>query len=341
MSLPLAILSTGLVTSVGLSAAAACAAIRAGVTNPTETRFVDSAGARIVAHEVPLADPVRGRAKLARMAAMAIDECLATTPRERRPEIPLLLAVAEPERPGRHAGLDDELIVEIEEELGFAFSSLSATIPYGRVGIAVAMARARRLLAERAAPFVVIAATDSLLTSGTLSAYAQDQRLLTEENSNGFMPGEGAGALLVGEPTGQPELICCGIGLGVEQANLESGLPLRADGLVAAMKEAFADAGSAMNQMDFRITDLSGEHYYFKEAALALSRTLRARKQNFELWHPAEATGEQGAAAGLTLVALADAACKKNFAIGPNILGHLGTDSGRRSAIVLMFRGSR
>ena len=67
------VLSTGLVTSVGLTAPAACAAMRAKVANPSETLFVDARGERILAHEVPLEKPWRGIAKLARMAAMATD----------------------------------------------------------------------------------------------------------------------------------------------------------------------------------------------------------------------------------------------------------------------------
>lgn len=50
---PIAIKSVGLVTSVGLSAPATCAAIRAKISNPTETRFMGSDGDWIMAHQVP------------------------------------------------------------------------------------------------------------------------------------------------------------------------------------------------------------------------------------------------------------------------------------------------
>ena len=109
----LAIQRTGLVTSVGLSAPAACAAIRAKITNPTETRFIDSSGQWIMAHEVPLEKPWRGLSKLARMAAMAIEECLEDIPQDTWRQIPLLLCVAEQDRPGRLAGLDDQLFIDI------------------------------------------------------------------------------------------------------------------------------------------------------------------------------------------------------------------------------------
>ena len=40
----IAIQQTGLVTSVGLNAAQSCAAFRAKISSPSETRFIDSAG---------------------------------------------------------------------------------------------------------------------------------------------------------------------------------------------------------------------------------------------------------------------------------------------------------
>ncbi|RZL67845.1 MAG: hypothetical protein EOP77_03285, partial [Variovorax sp.] len=64
-----AILGTGLVTSVGLTAAASCAAFRSKLTNPSETRFTDADGEWIMAHQVDLGQPWRGLGKLSRMAA--------------------------------------------------------------------------------------------------------------------------------------------------------------------------------------------------------------------------------------------------------------------------------
>lgn len=338
-SAPIAILKTGLVTSVGLTAPTSCAAIRAKLTNPSETRFIDSGGEWIMAHQVALEQPWRGLAKLSKMAAMAIVEALADVPKDEWVQIPLLLCVAEPERPGRLDGLDDRLFHDIQAELGASFAPPSAIVAHGRVGVAVALAQARKLLAGGCAR-VLVAATDSLLTWPTLSHYEREDRLLTARNSNGFMPGEGAGALLVGAGEGQAgELVCTGIGFGREAAHIDSGEPLRAEGLSLAIKAALTDAGSAMHDMDYRITDLSGEQYYFKEAALALSRTLRQRKEEFDIWHPAECTGEQGAASGLAVVALADAACRKAFTKGPNILAHMANDAGQRAALSLQFRG--
>lgn len=336
---PIAIKSTGLVTSVGLSAPASCAAIRAKISNPTETRFIDSGGEWIMAHQVPLEKPWRGRTKLAKMAAMAIAECLEGIPRKEWASIPLLLCIAEPERPGRLEGLDDQLFLDIQQELNMRFAPESAIVAHGRVSVVIALAQARKLIHESNAPHVIIVAADSLLTWSTLSVYEREERLLTARNSNGFMPGEGGGALLVGQPGGNGELLCSGIGFGVEQAHINSGEPLRAEGLTAAIRGALSDAGCEMHDLDYRITDLSGEQYYFKEATLALSRTLRKRKEEFDIWHPAECIGESGAAAGLSVLAVASAACRNAYTKGSGILGHMANDAGQRAAAVLHFRG--
>lgn len=337
----LAITRTGLVTSVGQTAAQSCAAFRAKLSNPSETRFIDSGGNWIMAHQVELAQPWRGLTKLAKMAALAIEEALEGLPKAQWAGMPVLLCLAEAERPGRLDGLDDRLFIQIQDELGAHFAGDSAIITQGRVGVAVALLQARKLIAEGGHARVLIAATDSLLNWPTLSHYEREDRLLTERNSNGFMPGEAAGALLIEAAQGQAgELVCSGIGFGREAAHIASEEPLRADGLTQALKSALADAGCAMHDFDYRITDIGGEQYYFKEAALALSRTLRQRKESFDLWHPAESTGETGAAAGISVIALAQAACRKAFSPSPNIVAHMANDAGQRAALTLQYRAA-
>jgi 3-oxoacyl-[acyl-carrier-protein] synthase-1 len=323
------------VTSVGLSAPASCAAIRAKISNPTETRFMGSDGEWIMAHQVQLEQPWRGRTKLAKMAAMAIAECLDAIPHEDWTNIPLLLGVAEPERPGRLDGLEDLLLSEIEQVLEARFGPESGVIRRGRISAIRALAEARKLLYEGTAAHVLIAATDSLLTWPTLSVYQEADRLLTARNSNGFMPGEAAGAVLIGRPSGRAELQCVGIGFGAERAHIQSDEPFKADGLASAIRAALGDAGCELHDLDYRITDLSGEQYYFKEATLALSRILRHRNETFDMWHPAECIGESGAAAGIALIAVASAACHKAYSAGLNILLHCANDSAQRSAAVL------
>ena len=337
---PLAVHRTGLVSSVGLSAEASCAALRAKLTNPHETRFADNAGNWIVGHEVPLGAPWRGLTRLAHLAARAIGDCLRDTPRATWPRLPVLLCVAEPERPGRPPDLDTHLLEAVQDLLGMKFAEASAVVAHGRVGAAIALAHASRLLADPACPEVLVVAADSLLTAPAMRHFNEADRLLTAYNSNGFMPGEAGAAVLLRAPGPQAELRCTGVGFGVERAAIDSGEPLRADGLTRAITDALAAAGCDMHDLDFRITDIAGEQYYFKEAALALSRTLRRRKADFDLWHPAESLGETGSAAGIATLVVADAACRKRYAPGPNVIAQFTGDRGQRAAAVLRFGGA-
>jgi 3-oxoacyl-[acyl-carrier-protein] synthase-1 len=338
---PLAIVGTGIVSSVGLSTAAACAAIRAKITNPTQTRFKDSAGDWIMSHTVDLQQSWQGRAKLAHMAGMAIEECMAASPDQDWKRVPLLLCVAEQDRDERLAEFDQSLLAEVRGLFGEdAFATDSAIVPHGRVSLAVALLQARRLVYEANAPAVLIAATDSLLSWDVLKQLEQRGRLLMETNSNGFIPGEAASAVLVAAPEQRPQLWIEGLGFALERATIESEDPIRADGLAQAINAALREAERGMHDMDFRITDLSGEHYYFKEAALAVARTLRVKKEEYDLWHPAECIGETGAAIGPLMLAVAEMSMRKSYAPGPKALVHMANDAGQRAAIITHYRVS-
>src|ERR1017187_7875776 len=145
------------------------------------------------------------------MVVPAIRECLAQTGSVGPEKIPLLLCVAETERPGRLEGLDDELFSDVQTELGVRFHARSAVIPRGRVAGGLAMLQARQLIHEERLPFCIIAGVDSYLVSSTLAAYEEKNRLLTSQNSNGFIPGEAGAAVLVG-PQSSIGLLCLGIG---------------------------------------------------------------------------------------------------------------------------------
>jgi len=158
---------------------------------------------------------------------------------------------------------------------------------------------------------------------------------ITVENCR---PVVAAGALWVGDgPRGSPLLWCTGIGFGREPAHINSGEALRADGLTLAIQSSLGDAGCQLHELDFRITDNSGEQYYFKEASLALSRTMRQSKDTFDIWHPAECTGEAGAVSGVAVIAAADDACRKGYSPGPGVLSHWANDAGQRAAVTLEY----
>lgn len=336
-SQPIAILASGMVTGVGLTSSATCAAIRCAISNFTETRFMDEGGEWIIGCQVPLEEPWRGRTKLVKMVSPAINECLASLVGITSTKVPLFLCAAEPSRPGRLDGLDQTLLMEIQVELGLQFHPDSKVIAEGKVGGATALMLARQWLQSRRGEYCLIAGVDSYLLAGTLAAYEKQSRLLTSQSHDGFIPGEAGAAVLVGLPSKVKgtSIQCLGIGQGQERATVLSEEPLKADGLVSAIKAALADAGCSMGDLDFRITDLSGEQYGFKEATLALTRILRQRKEHFYIWHPADCIGEVGAAIVPVMLGVLLASTMKKYSLGSMALCHGGNDGAERMALVM------
>ena len=79
---------------------------------------------------------------------------------------------------------------------------------------------------------------------------------------------------------------------------------------------------------------MNGEQYWFKEAALAVTRVLRDRKVLLSLWHPADCIGEVGAATVPVMLAILYYGARKDYLPGPLFLGHIGNDDDKRAAFV-------
>jgi len=334
--IPLSLRAFGMMTSVGLDGPSTCAAIRCAISQFKETSFRHRSGKPLVGSAVPLETPYRGREKLVRFATGAIRECLQQTGSVKSAQIPLLLCVAEASRRGRLAGLDDRLFDEVVAALGVAFHPESSVISGGRVGGARALERARGLIGTLRLPFALVVGVDSFLVGPTLSAFDENYRLLTGQNSNGFIPGEAGCAVLLGPGTAAGDVLRIdSLGFGIDPATIGSDKPLRADGLFEAFRALKADAGLSLVDADYRYTDCNGEQYGFRNDRLAISRHLRQLKSRFDHLHPADCIGEVGAAVVPCILGLALEAARKNYAPGPGVLGHVSNDTGERAAFIL------
>lgn len=333
----LAIIKSGMMSAVGLSASATCAAIRCGIDNVQETGFMDTDGEWIMGCSVPLEKPWRGRSKILHLLEPSVRECLSGLEYPKTSHIPLLLCLAEKDRIGRFNQMDESLIHAIKEKLRMTFHPDSGILFNGCVGGVQAVNDAFELIYRYGHTNCVVAGVDTFLTGDTLASYEKKDRLLTSKNSNGFIPGEGSAAVLVGAGGigSQPQFIINGLGFGKEAAHIESEQPLRADGMVQAFNEAFFSTGLSMQDMSYRITDANGEQYNFKEGDLAVTRTLRDHKGEIDIWHPAECIGEVGAATVPFALGVAEVAARKGYSPGRKVLCHFSNDNGDRGAIIL------
>lgn len=338
-------MASGLVTPVGFRSETTLAALHAGVSGIQALGFRHISGQAYRGGRVDLSQRWSGTSLLAGLLAPAIHECLgaATVPVA---EIPWLVGTSATDRIGRPADLDRALLPEVAHRLNVPLPPGSATAPRDAMGAAFALQRAAALIAEGQAQQVVVAGVDSFLDQRLLDDLDQRLRLLGPGRLNGFLPGEGAAAVLVSAADAIPMnrsgvLAVRSLSLAQEPAPVGSGRPFRGEGLTAAVAGALEQAQVSMDQIDWRMTDVSGEHYGFKEAMLAALRLdRRDRDQALDLWHPIEYTGHLGAAMLPLLLAWARHALALGYAPGPRALLHVGEDAGGRAALVVEARTS-
>ena len=341
----LAVRASGMVTAIGLSAEATCAAMRAGISGADTGNLWDPYSMSLIqAARAPLRQWWEGAGKLIELLAPAVRECLtaAALPPER---IPLLLGVPTPNRPFRWPDFDRHVLLEISAKLGVRLHPSSAVLARGNTSAVAALREAWSLLSRDAIPCCVVAGVDSFLQQNMVQAYNDQERVLTPANSNGFIPGEAGTAVLVtlssASVAKDSELLILGTGLSQEPATVFSDKPLRADGLTAAVKEALDESGLTLADVAYRITDLNGEHYKFKEANYVVGRLLRKRREDiFDLWHPIEFVGDCGAAIGPLVLGWAMHAGRKSYAPGHVVLCHFSDDDGERGAVVAQWQSA-
>jgi 3-oxoacyl-[acyl-carrier-protein] synthase I len=339
------ITAAGMVTPIGFNYRSSCAAIRAGVSGLKEANLWDGySGEYLNAGKVNLPHWSVSLEKLADLAAPAIWECFQAAEPFSPRDIPLLLGVSSPKRPFRFADLDQRLLGEIATRLGHPLHRASRVIPLDRVSAVEWLPEVESLLAAGMAPYCVVAAVDSFLQQELVVELIRRNRILTALNSNGFQPGEAGSAILIGRhvPPDAPSLEILGWNITDESATIESEEPLRAEGLTRAIGGALGAARLDLVHIDFRISDLNGEHYRFKEMTIALMRYQRHKKTKpFELWHPIEYIGDPGAAIGPLAFGIALHAGTRGYSVGPNALLTFGNDDGRRAAAIVRCRLAR
>lgn len=340
MTTAIDISAIGMVTAVGLDAPSSCAAMRAKIDGFQETRFMGSGGNWLVGAPVPLPRNFIGEKRMAHMAAAAIVELFERCA-EARNSTALILCLAEDTRPGTLTPDPTRLAARIGEIVAFDRAPKTKIVAHGRPSGFVALAQARKILARGDSEHVAIVGVDSYLSSRAVSHYLGDERLLVEGNANGFIPGEAAGAILCSK-AGTGALSLTGLGLTREPAPIynEDARPLRGDGMTSAYSEAFSEGGIDMAALGYRISDLIGEQFWFKQTALASLRLLRGRHEFQDLWSPAESLGNIGAAVVPVMIGMAFTAAQKGYAAGDPTLLEASADDGACGAGLFRARAA-
>jgi 3-oxoacyl-[acyl-carrier-protein] synthase-1 len=306
--------------------------MRAGIDGFTETDYVDKEGDPIVGACVRcIASDLQPTARLVELLTFAITDALQRLPKPLGfDNCPILLC-------GRDKSQD--VLYLVAERLSFTIRrDLLQVVTGEQTAVFVALQRARELLMGQGYEGCFIIGIDSLLRARALLDLERSHRLKTANNSDGIIPGEAAGVLLVTRKAAMStSCALLGLGFAEETATVLNDEPLLGHGMAMAVRRALAGTGIEMHQVSLRISDVAGESYAFAEISLALSRVLRHRIEELPIWHAGDKIGDCGAAAGLVQLAVAEHAFQHNYAPGSIVMCHGGSGAGSR-AVALVRR---
>lgn len=333
------ITGTAMVCPVGLSAASACAARRAGISGFHHLAYRDNAGEPIVGAAVPGLDwALSATARLLKLVTRCLMDIVEGQPNIDWERVPLMVCLAEPQRPWAGADLAMSIRAHVQEMPGVRFHPQGVRLfASGHSAGFQALHAARALIGSGQAEACVVCGVDSFINAATLLWLDRDFRLKTPANRDGVIPGEAAAVVLLEATAGGDTTVeVTGLGFGLEEAPILSQEPLLGRGLALAARAALAQARIGFHDIDLRLSDVTGELYGFKELPLVEGRLMRVvRKEAQLLWHWAEAIGDTGAAAGVAQLVLADEAFRKGYAPGKHALCLTSSVAGERAVAVL------
>lgn len=327
-------------TSVGLTAAASAAAVRASISGlGMHASFVDQeyeaisfAADPVIDADMPIAD------RMLQMLHSVVDEALSQLPAELKVGC-CWLALPE-QRSGLPADLSSWLATALSERTGLPLG-LVRSLPRGHAGGLMALQHASEMLSRGEAETALVIGVDSYHDRQTVRSLDLRRRLMTARNPGGFPPGEAAGAcLLVRSATAQRHSLRVlarirAAATATESCPLRSNNPCLGEGLTAVLTSAASGLKCPQEQITATYCNLNGERYRNEEFVYALLRTQEAFVDAHDYVCPVDCWGDVGAASGPLFVILAVASGLRGYAKGDYPLLWAGSDSGYRAAILL------
>ena len=344
---PVYVVALGASTPVGRNAWSSAAAVRAGVSGFTQHPYmIDSAGEPMKVALAPWLDTeVAGRERFQALLYPAVDQVLEWRT-STAPGLRTAFALALPsQRPGLAPDLATKLLEASKSQYGDTFVA-TAVFPNGHAAGLVALDVACRKLAQGAFDACVIAGVDSYIEPETLEWLEECDQLHGAgplNNAWGFIPGEGAGALLlvkraVAEQCRDSLLgQVIGVGTANEPKRIKTETVCIGEGLTQAFRGALQGLPPGETITDV-YCDMNGEPYRADEYGFTCLRTKEHFQSASDFVAPADCWGDLSAAGTPLHMALASIAGSKGYASGPTAFVWASSEQGERGATVLRVR---
>ncbi len=350
MSEPVVIVALGASTSIGRDAWSSAAAVRAGVNCFGQHPYmIDTVGEPMrVARAEWLGINVSGVDRFEALLFPAIDQAIEPLAAQAgaSPKVAIALGLPSP-RPGLHEDLQRDLLKRISKRYGRLFSAVAA-FPAGHAAGLLALEAGFLKLQQGGLDVCLVAGVDTYLEPETLEWLESCDQLHSAgplNNAWGFIPGEGAGALLLMRAetaerfAAQPLARVLGTGSAIETKRIKTETVCIGEGLTQAFSIALAALPGGAQVSDV-YCDMNGEPYRADEYGFTALRTKAAFASPSDFVAPADCWGDVAAASGPLYVMLSTIAGAKGYALGNLSFAWASSEGGERAAVVVATQGA-
>jgi 3-oxoacyl-[acyl-carrier-protein] synthase I len=344
------VIGVGACTPVGMHAAASAAAIRAGVSSFCQHPFmVDSSGKRMVVAAAPYLDAQsNGDQRLADLAALAVAESLAGIVDAGLGGASLPIFVGLPANRGGVRPDADLVRRRVTQEMSAAGVRARdvALFEAGHAGGAMALEAAWQAVSTGAAPIALAGGVDTYLEPAVLEWLDDCDQLHSsgeENNPYGFIPGEGAGFVLLASQSaamqmGLDSMLSLRAAASTHESNLiKTEDPCIGEGMCKLVR-MLASTLPVGERFDEIYIDINGEPYRSDEFGFATVRTNVHFADTSGFMAPADCWGDVGAASGPLYLILAEASARRGYARGRNVVVLTSSEAGQRCGVACRFQ---
>ncbi|NOX90997.1 MAG: hypothetical protein GXP18_00675 [Gammaproteobacteria bacterium] len=256
--------------------------------------------------------------------------------------LPLFLACPE-KLPGRRFAISNNFLALLKMQTKQAIDiDNSYLFPFGRAAGLYALETAMLYVEKNPGSQVIVGGVDSYIDPYLLGTLAQDNRIAGAGVMDGFIPGEGAAFLLIGDAsltgdvslstgdaslstgdasataTDKPRFVLHPPGIASEPGHRYSSEPYRGEGLANAVTSALDVKLSS--KIDTIMISFNGENFFAKEWGVAAIRNASAFTAGPELLHPADCFGDAGAAFGPIAIGISIMGIHKKYLTSPALI---------------------
>jgi 3-oxoacyl-[acyl-carrier-protein] synthase I len=339
------IVANGARTPVGLQSESAAAAVRAGISGLGEHPFLtDRLGQPLPGALDARLDPrLVGPERLIELAGAALREACAPLGNMAAPcpRLPVYLSLPE-FRPG-FTEQDSEAVRSGLSRIAGMATKLSDVhvFPAGNAGGVLALAEATERMEQGLFGACLVGGVDSYFHPDTMAWLDANRQLVGMKSRSGFIPGEGAGfVVLMTEAVRarlelRPLALVRAVSRGNETKLIKSEEVCLGEGLIATVRNAVSCLQRPGERVNDIICDVNGERYRGEEWGFVCLKLSQYFDDPTAYLSPADCWGDMGAASIPLFAMLACQAAQRGYAKGARILLWASSAGGLRGAAVL------